>query len=84
MLVLLMTWVYEVRHHIHTKFHKDWFRHSEVVGRVEARTDTQIHEQQGDVISVLLFFQTKKRRLKEGGESKWRRRGQMRRLRRRQ
>jgi hypothetical protein len=35
---------------VHTKFHKDWFRHSEVDGgtHIQART------QQGDVVS--LFF----------------------------
>jgi hypothetical protein len=49
--------IYEVRlwdglryHDIHTKFHKDWLRHSEVGGG--GFLDTQ----HGDLISLLLFF----------------------------
>jgi hypothetical protein len=38
-------------HDIHTKFHKDWFSHSEV-----DRGDSQTHKQHGDIISLLLFF----------------------------
>jgi hypothetical protein len=44
---------------IHTKFHKNWFSHSEVSTR-----DSQTHRQHGDNISVLLFFQNKESRLK--------------------
>jgi hypothetical protein len=48
----------ELRYHdIHTEFHKDWFRHSEV-----NRGDTQTHTQQRDRISLLSFF--KESRLK--------------------
>jgi hypothetical protein len=42
-------------HDTHTKFHKDWLRHSEV--------DTQAHRQHGECISLVLFFQNKKSRL---------------------
>jgi hypothetical protein len=38
-----------------TKFHKDWFRHSE-------------HRQHGDRISLLLFFQNTESGLKMGHE----------------
>jgi hypothetical protein len=34
--------------HVHTKFHKDWFRHSEV-----NKGDTQTHRQEGDRIHIL-------------------------------
>jgi hypothetical protein len=51
----LMGGIYEVRrwgglrcHDIHTKFHTDWFQHSEVI-----RGDTQTHRQDGDRISLL-------------------------------
>jgi hypothetical protein len=40
----------------YTKFHKDWFRHSEAV-KLE-HTHTHTHTQQGDLIN-LLFFHTK-------------------------
>jgi hypothetical protein len=39
---------------IHTKFHKDWFRPSEV-DRGEHR-----HRQHNDLISLLLFFKIRK------------------------
>jgi hypothetical protein len=38
-------------HHMHTKFHKDWFSHSEV-----NRGDSQTHREHGDCISLLSFF----------------------------
>jgi hypothetical protein len=44
---------------IHAKFNKDWCSHSKV-----NRGDTQTHRQLGDSISLLLFFQNKKSRLK--------------------
>jgi hypothetical protein len=51
--------IYEVRywdglrcHDIHTKFHTEWLRQSKV-----DRGNLQTHRQNGDVISVLLFFQ---------------------------
>jgi hypothetical protein len=44
--------------YVHTKFHKDRFRHSEV-----NRGDTQIHIQKGDLVSLFLFFQNKEWRL---------------------
>jgi hypothetical protein len=37
-----------------TKFHKDWFSHSEVNGRGDKRT--QKYRQHGEFISLLLFF----------------------------
>jgi hypothetical protein len=54
--------IYEVRRwdglryrDMHTKFHKDWFRHSNL-----DRGDTQAHRQHGDRISLLLFFWIRK------------------------
>jgi hypothetical protein len=47
-------------HGTHTKFHIDWFRHS----KVNRGTYMQTHRQQGDIISLLLFYQNKERRLK--------------------
>jgi hypothetical protein len=44
-----------------TKFHTDWFRHSNV-----DRGDTQTHRRQGGTISLLLFFQNKESRLISG------------------
>jgi hypothetical protein len=52
MLVLLMGGIYELRHcdglrchDINAKFHKDWFRHSEVVsGDTRADTATRSHK----------------------------------------
>jgi hypothetical protein len=35
-------------HDMHTKFHKDWFRHSKV--------DRGTHRQRSDLISLLIFF----------------------------
>jgi hypothetical protein len=47
---------------VHTKFHKDWFRHSKVVGGYTYRhSDT--HGQKGDLISLLLFYKSKEIRL---------------------
>jgi hypothetical protein len=40
---------------IHTKFHKDWCRHSKV-----DRGDTQTYRQQGDLISLVLCHQNMK------------------------
>jgi hypothetical protein len=37
---------------IHTKFHTDWFRHSEVD---KGRGDSQTHRQQGNHISLIFF-----------------------------
>jgi hypothetical protein len=62
----LMGGIYEVHrwdelrcHDIYTKFHNDWFRHSNV-DRGESRT----HRQHGDLISILLFSQNKESGLK--------------------
>jgi hypothetical protein len=74
MLALLRGEIYELRssnglrcHDTHAKFNKDWFSHSKVRGidlqtytEIRRRTDTHIHRQQGDFISLLLFFQNKK------------------------
>jgi hypothetical protein len=38
---------------MYTKFHNDLFRHSDVLVGV---TNTGAHRQQGDLISLLLFF----------------------------
>jgi hypothetical protein len=50
-----------------TKFHEDWFRHSEV-GKGDVRARTHAHacteREQGDLISLLLFFKHKESRLK--------------------
>jgi hypothetical protein len=69
MLVLLMGWIYErwhwdgLRgHNIHIKFHKDLFRHSKV-----QMEDTYPDTQQGDLISLLLYFQNKESKLKNQG-----------------
>jgi hypothetical protein len=46
-----MKYAVEIRircHDIHTKFHKDWFRHLKLTGG-----DTETHRQQGDLISLL-------------------------------
>jgi hypothetical protein len=60
-----MRGIYELRrwdglscHDIHTKFHKDWFRHSNIDGG--GGGDTQKHRQHGDLISLLLFFPSRK------------------------
>jgi hypothetical protein len=45
-------------HEIHTTSHKYWFRHSQL--NRGSLTDTQ----QGDIISLLLFFQNKENKLK--------------------
>jgi hypothetical protein len=37
--------------YVHTRFYKDWFRHSEV-----DKGDTQTHRQHGDLMSLLLFY----------------------------
>jgi hypothetical protein len=50
-------------HDIHTKFHKDWFRHLKVDG---ADAHTHTHRQQGDLMSLLLYFQYKENGLKNG------------------
>jgi hypothetical protein len=62
----LMEGIYEVRrshglrcHGVHTKFHKDWFRHSKFNKR-----DTQTQRQHGNRISLLFIFQNKESRLK--------------------
>jgi hypothetical protein len=64
--------IYEVCHwdelrghdiYVHTMFHKDWFRHSKVDR--EGHTDTQ----QGNLISLLPFFQNKESRLKRANRS---------------
>jgi hypothetical protein len=63
----LMGGVYKVRrsdgprcHDIHIKFHRELFSHS----KVDSGGDTRAHRQQGDLISLLLFFQNKESRLK--------------------
>jgi hypothetical protein len=43
-------------HDIHTKFHNDWFSHSEV--------DRGIHRYTAGGLTSLLFFQNEDRRLK--------------------
>jgi hypothetical protein len=67
----LMGGIYDVRRwdelrcrDIHTKFHKDLFRHSKV-----DRGDTQIQRQHGDRISLLLLFRNKESRLKSYNEA---------------
>jgi hypothetical protein len=62
----LMGGIFEVRcwdglrcHDIHTESHKDWFRHSQVDGGY-----TDVETQQGDRISLLLFFLNKESRLR--------------------
>jgi hypothetical protein len=69
MLVLLMRGIYKVRYcdslrweNIHIKFHEDWFRRLEVVRGTNTHTHT--HREQGHFISLILFFQNKRRRLK--------------------
>jgi hypothetical protein len=57
-LVVLRGGIYEVFHDIHTKFNKDWSRHSAVVWG-DYYTDTQL----SDLITQLLFFQSKENRL---------------------
>jgi hypothetical protein len=47
---------------IHMQFHKDWFRHSNLVGR-DTCTDTRKHH--CDHISLLFFFENKESRLKK-------------------
>jgi hypothetical protein len=47
-------------HDIHTKFHRNWLRHSKVHGG----GDSQTHRQQGGPTSLILFFQNKESRLK--------------------
>jgi hypothetical protein len=42
--------------YVHTKFHKEWFRHSKV-----HKGHTQTQRQHGDRISLFLFFQNKDR-----------------------
>jgi hypothetical protein len=61
----MMGGIYEVRrwdrlrcHDIHTEFLTDWFRHSNV------DTEEYTHRQQGDLISVVLFFENKEGMLK--------------------
>jgi hypothetical protein len=46
-------------HNIYTKVLKSWFRQSKIV-----KENTQTYRQQGDFISLLLFFQSKENRLK--------------------
>jgi hypothetical protein len=43
---------------VHTKFHKDWFRHSKV------DKGGYTHRQHGDLMSLLSYFQTKESRVK--------------------
>jgi hypothetical protein len=64
----LMGGIYEVRrwdglscHDIHTKFNRDWLRHSKVNRRY-----TLTHRQHGDRTDLLSFFQNKESRLKWG------------------
>jgi hypothetical protein len=46
---------------IHTKFLKDWFSHL----KVDRGILIQTHRQQGDLISLLLFFQNNEGKLKK-------------------
>jgi hypothetical protein len=48
---------------MNNKFHKDWFRHSEV-----EKGNLQIHRQHGDLISLVLSFQKKESMLKMSNE----------------
>jgi hypothetical protein len=43
-------------HDIHTKFHKDWFRHWRAV-RGDSHANTRAHRLQGDALNIFLFFQ---------------------------
>jgi hypothetical protein len=56
-------------HDIHTKFHKHWFRHSKVNGRIHRHTNSVVI-----AISQFLFFQKKESRLKCTGRARrmWR------------
>jgi hypothetical protein len=61
----LMGGIYEVRrcdrlrcNDIYTKFHKDFFRQSEVY-KGDTPTDTQTHKEHDDLISLLIFLQNK-------------------------
>jgi hypothetical protein len=65
---ILMGSIYEVRrrdglryHDTHTKFHNDWFRHSEIYRGIYIQTQTQTQSHEGDLISL---FQNKESRLK--------------------
>jgi hypothetical protein len=50
--------------HIHTKFHKDWFRHSKVKGRDEfAGTQGKIQRQHGGRIGMFLFLKIRKAKI---------------------
>jgi hypothetical protein len=59
--MIVMSGIYEMRHcdglswyDIHTNFYKDWFSHLEDV-RGDTHTD-HTHRQQGEFISLRLFF----------------------------
>jgi hypothetical protein len=58
-----MKYAADVMVYVHTRFHKDWFRHSNI-----DRWDIQTHGQHGYVISLLLEIRLKvyKRRTKDG------------------
>jgi hypothetical protein len=43
---------------IRARFHKDWFRRSEV--NTGGNTDANTHEQQRDIISLCHFFKIRK------------------------
>jgi hypothetical protein len=53
-------------------FHKDLFRHSKVKGDTHtggrAHTHTHTHTEQGDLLSLLLFFQNNESRLQIDNE----------------
>jgi hypothetical protein len=52
--------------YVHIKFHKYWFRHSDVYGG--GGGNIQTHRQDGDRISLILVFHNKKSGLKIGQE----------------
>jgi hypothetical protein len=47
--------------HIHTTFHKIWFRHSKVL---RGALHIQTHRQKGDLMNLLSFFKYKESRIK--------------------
>jgi hypothetical protein len=54
--------------YINIKILKDWLSHSKDTN-MDAHTNTHTHKKEGDLISLLIFFQGKKRRLKTGEDT---------------
>jgi hypothetical protein len=51
---------------IYNKFHRDWFRRSEVNQWIHRRKDMKTHREHCSRLSLILFFQCTKRRIKMG------------------